>query len=53
MNDVEQMKWDMISMELTIEELRNTISDLLNLIDEDFVNTTTVKYAKEKVNWDE
>lgn len=53
MNDVEQMKWDMISMELTIEELRNTISDLLNLIDEDFVNTTTVQYAKEKVDWGE
>jgi hypothetical protein len=51
MNDKEQMKWDMISMELTIEELRNTISDLLNLIDEDFVNTTIVKHAKEKVDW--
>jgi hypothetical protein len=51
MNDVEQMKWDMISMELTIEELRNTISDLLNLIDKDFVNTTIVKHAKEKVDW--
>lgn len=51
MNDKEQMKWDMISMELTVEELRNTISDLLNLIDEDFVDAAAVEIAKEKVGW--
>lgn len=46
-----QEEWDIISMELTIEELRNIISDLLNLIDDDFKEAAAVEFAKEKVGW--